>query len=119
VVWRVVDPPPPPEQTALGRMAEVGARVLHFVFYALLVAIPVMGILVQFARGRALPIFGVWEIASPWVRDRDFARSMIGIHELLANALMVLALLHGAAALMHHFVFRDRTLRRMLPGTVN
>jgi cytochrome b561 len=119
LAWRVVDPPPAPEKTVLGGAAEASARALHFIFYALLVAIPVMGILVEFARGGALPIFGVWEIASPWVRDRAFSRSMIGIHALLANTLMVLAVLHGAAALAHHFVFRDRTLRRMLPGTAN
>jgi cytochrome b561 len=35
---------------------------------------------------------------------------------LLANTLIVVASLHGAAALMHHFVLGDRTLRRMLPG---
>jgi cytochrome b561 len=38
------------------------------------------------------------------------------VHELLANALLILAGIHTAAALMHHYVFRDRTLVRMLPG---
>jgi cytochrome b561 len=119
LVWRFIDPPPPPETTALGGIAEAGARIVHVVLYALLIAIPIMGTLVQFARGNALPIFGLWEITSPWVRDREFARSILGIHELLANTLVVLAVLHGAAALVHHFVLGDRTLRRMLPGTVN
>jgi len=117
LAWRMVDPPPPPEKTPLGGLAEIAARVTHIALYALLVAIPVFGILVQFARGRALPIFGLFDIASPWVRDRDFSRTMLGIHELFANTLMVVAVLHGLAALAHHFVFGDRTLRRMLPGT--
>jgi cytochrome b561 len=78
-----------------------------------------LGILVQFARGHALPVFGLWEIASPWVRDREFAKSMLEVHELMANALVVLAAMHGAAALVHHFVLGDRTLRRMLPGTAH
>jgi cytochrome b561 len=38
------------------------------------------------------------------------------VHELLANALLILAGLHACAALIHHYVFRDRTLVRMLPG---
>jgi cytochrome b561 len=39
------------------------------------------------------------------------------IHELLAHGLLALAGLHAAAAVVHHLVFRDRTLVRMLPGS--
>jgi cytochrome b561 len=116
--WRFVDPPPPPEQTALGRIGEIGAQSAHYALYALLVAIPIFGILVQFTRGHALPIFGLFEISSPWLRDRALAKSLVEIHEWLANALILVASLHGAAALMHHFVLGDRTLRRMLPGAI-
>jgi cytochrome b561 len=38
------------------------------------------------------------------------------VHELVANALLIFAALHAAAALIHHYVFHDRTLVRMLPG---
>jgi cytochrome b561 len=118
IAWRFIDPPPPPEKTRLGDLAEIGAKLAHIALYALLVAIPVMGVLTQFARGHALPIFGLWEIASPWVRDRAFAKSMQDIHELLADALVILAAVHGVAALAHHFVLGDRTLQRMLPQPI-
>ena len=36
-------------------------------------------------------------------------------HETLANGLIILATIHAGAAFVHHFVFRDRTLTRMLP----
>ena len=36
-------------------------------------------------------------------------------HEAMATTLAVLALVHIAAALKHHFVDRDEVLRRMLP----
>jgi cytochrome b561 len=116
LAWRIFDPPPPPEKTAFGAGGELGSKFIHGVLYALLLAIPSMGVVVQFARGHALPIFSVVDIASPWARDREFARAMLSIHELLANSLMLVAVLHGGAALTHHFVLRDRTLRRMLPG---
>jgi cytochrome b561 len=70
---------------------------------------------VQFARGNALPVFGLFEIASPWSANRSFARSMKDVHEVLANTLVILAVLHAAAALAHHWLLRDRTLLRMLP----
>jgi cytochrome b561 len=38
--------------------------------------VPVVGIILQFARGDALSIFGLYEIASPWTKDRAFASSV-------------------------------------------
>ena len=88
----------------------------HFALYVLLFAVPIAGIVLQFARGDSLSIFGMVDIGSPWPRDRAFAESVKGVHELLAHALLAAAGLHAAAALVHHWVFRDRTLVRMLPG---
>ena len=36
-------------------------------------------------------------------------------HSLPANLLMALALIHATAALVHHYLWRDAVLRRMLP----
>jgi cytochrome b561 len=71
----------------------------------------------QFARGDSLSLFGLFDIASPWARDKTFAHSVKEIHEVLAHALLAVASFHAAAALVHHWVFRDRTLVRMLPGS--
>lgn len=114
--WRLANPPPPPEHTIFGAWVDRLGRLTHYVLYALLIAAPITGILLQFARGDALPIFGLTEIPSPWSADRAFARNIKEIHELMANALVILAALHAAAALVHHWVLRDRTLVRMLPG---
>jgi cytochrome b561 len=113
--WRLVDPPPPIETTRFGTWLGIAARVTHFALYALLIATPALGIALQFARGNALPIFGLAEIASPWIRDRAFASSTKELHETSANLLMMVAALHTAAALAHHWLWRDRTLGRMLP----
>ena len=117
LLWRLADPPPPPEATVLGVWLDWAGRLAHYALYALLIAAPVAGIVLQFARGDALPLFGLSEIPSPWLADRTFARSVKEVHEVLANGLMILAGLHAAAALVHHWLFRDRTLVRMLPGS--
>lgn len=114
--WRLADPPPP-EDPAIGRWSERAARAIHYIMYALLVAAPIAGIVLQFARGHALPVFGLAEIASPWAADRSFAHNVKEVHETLANALLLLVGLHAAAALVHHYVLHDRTLTRMLPGS--
>jgi cytochrome b561 len=116
LAWRIADPPPPPEKTRFGRLLERAAKFSHFALYALLLAVPLMGILVELKRGGSLPIFGLWEVPSPWPVDRNTARSVLKAHEYLANTLVALAGIHAAAALTHHWAFRDRTLMRMLPG---
>lgn len=118
LLWRLADPPPPAETTVPWAWLEHVGRVTHFALYGLLIAAPAAGILVQFSRGNALPLFGLSELPSPWMADRSFARSAKEIHEVLANGLMVLALVHAAAALAHHWLFRDRTLVRMLPRSL-
>ena len=116
LMWRLGNPPPSSEPTMFGKWLDRASRLAHYALYMLLVAAPVAGIVLQFARGDALPVFGLFEIASPWPADKAFARSVKDVHEILANVLVILAALHAAAALVHHWVFRDRTLVRMLPG---
>ena len=117
LIWRFVNPPPPVEPTQFGRSLEIASRVSHWTIYALLVAVPFVGIVVTLKRGAALPIFGLWDVASPWPADRATARSALGAHEVLANAFLILAGIRAGAALLHHYAFRDRTLARMLPGS--
>ncbi|MDE2375868.1 cytochrome b [Bradyrhizobium sp.] len=112
--WRLADSPPP-EDPSIGPWSERAAHAIHYLMYALLIAAPVVGIVLQFARGQSLPVFGLFEIASPWTADRSFSRSVKEVHETLANGLLILVGLHAAAALVHHYVLRDRTLVRMLP----
>jgi cytochrome b561 len=115
LLWRLADPPPPSEVTVLGIWLDRAARLAHYALYALVIATPVAGVVLQFARGDALPLFGISEMPSPWPADRAFARSVKDVHEVLANSLMILAAFHAAAALFHHWILRDRTLVRMLP----
>ncbi len=116
LAWRMVNPPPPPEPTRFGWLQQAIAALTHYVLYGLLVAVPFMGILVQLKRGHALPLFGIWDLNSPWPVHRPMAKSLLKVHEYLADALLLLAGVHAAAALVHHYLFEDRTLLRMLPG---
>jgi cytochrome b561 len=118
IAWRLIDPPPPLEPTRFGHWVEIVARLGHLALYGLLIALPVVGVLLQFARGDALPVFGIIDITSPWVKDRNLAESLKDVHEMLANLLMIVAGVHVAAALAHHWLLGDRTLARMLPGFI-
>lgn len=94
------------------RMASKGT---HYLLYALLVAEAALGFAFRWGAGRPMAFFGtgippmIGEITKPLRRElRQF-------HEWIAWAIIVLALLHAAAALYHHYVLKDRVLERMLP----
>jgi cytochrome b561 len=112
--WRFARPVPT-LVTKLGPWADFVAVAMQWLLLALMIAVPVSGITLEFARGQPLPLFGFAEVASPWPGDRAFARSVKEVHETVANILLVFATLHAAAALFHHFVLKDRVLARMLP----
>jgi cytochrome b561 len=116
LAWRATNPSPPLERTRFGWLLEAASKLSHWSLYALLLLVPFVGIVVQLKRGHTLPIFGIWDFASPWPADRATARSILRVHKYLADALLILAGIHASAALVHHWVFGDRTLTRMLPG---
>jgi cytochrome b561 len=119
IPWRIANPPPKIVPTEFGRWlvewTDPASRLVHYVLYGLLVLVPALGIALQFAQGHPLPLFGFAEIRSPWPADKAFAHSIKEVHEVSANILVILAVFHMTAALVHHVVFGDNTLRRMLP----
>lgn len=115
LTWNVFNPPPSARTTTLGIWSVRLRQAAHYLLYALLIAVPVAGIVLQFAHGESIPVFGLFEIVSPWVKDRAFSRNIKEVHEILAHTLIVVAGFHAAAALIHHWILRDRTLARMLP----
>lgn len=115
-LWREFDGVPRPEANPLDPWLHRLATLVHWLLYLLLAVTPIVGITLASARGNTVPVFGLFDI-TPWLTpDRQLARTILGIHTLLANALVILALAHAGAALIHHWFFKDRTLTRMLPG---
>ncbi len=113
---RVV-PPAPVAEAYPHSLAIYAAKIVHLSLYALLFAVPAAGILTLFYGGEPLAIFGMHDIPSPWLKNRELKHYALEIHELFANLLLFLAGLHAVAALIHHYVLKDSALKRMLPET--
>ncbi|MEP9352775.1 cytochrome b [Xanthobacter sp. KR7-65] len=105
----------PPASRQISRPMAIASHAAHGLLYVLLIATLAVGVYLAFLRGNAVSFFSLFTIPSPIAVNRDLARQVIELHEWLANALVVLALLHAAAALAHHFVMKDDVLKRMLP----
>lgn len=113
LVWRVSQTRPAP--MASHKPWEVSlAHVVHWIFYGFLLLMFCSGYLITTAKGQPLYIFDWFSIPAS-ITDIDNLEDWAGeVHELLAFTLIGLAVLHGAAALKHHFIDRDGTLLRML-----
>lgn len=113
--WRLAHRPPPlPEQLPGWRSA--AARIVHRLFYALMILVPLSGWIRTSAGSYPLTWFALFDVPKfPVERGSPEAAAAATAHEILAWSMIALILLHVAAALHHHFVLRDRVLARMLP----
>jgi len=89
------------------------ARLTHWCLYALILLTVGLGIATTWTRGDS--VFGLFTIPTFDPGNRALMREIHGWHALAANTVLIVAGLHAAAALFHHFIMRDETLRRMLP----
>ncbi len=105
----------PPFAAGVPPGQQVAARFVHLVFYALMIALPMTGWLMSSAGGYPVPIFGAFSLPDLIGLNDDHFRLYIAVHRWLGYALLMLVGLHAAAALHHHLVRRDDTLRQMLP----
>lgn len=84
----------------------------HFLLYATMFLMPVTGVLTMIGKGYGLKTFGMQLVDKgaeiPW------AATVGSLHSPVAWLLLVLVIGHIGIALIHHFVRRDDTLKRML-----
>ncbi|MCY1177595.1 cytochrome b [Pseudomonas alkylphenolica] len=113
VAWRFISPPP----AALpnhGKLTRIASKAGHGLLYLGLFAVMIAGYLISTADGVGIPVFGLFEVPA-LVSDLPDQADVAGvIHFYLAWGLVIFAGLHGLAALKHHFIDRDATLKRML-----
>ncbi|PTM38547.1 cytochrome b [Bosea sp. 124] len=113
MAWRLGHRPPAPTDRSplVARASGLG----HASLYALMLAVPVIGLVYAVLRGQGLDLglFSIPPITA--AAARTVSRPVKEIHEWAAYALIGLAALHALVALWHHVVLKDGVLRRMLP----
>lgn len=114
LLWRLYAPPPPPV-AGMPAWQEKAALYMHRLLYAILFAMPLVGWAGTSAFPAAIMVFGLFELPPLLEPNRELSNILLGIHWRLGWALCALIAVHIAAALYHHFVTKDDTLRRMLP----
>jgi cytochrome b561 len=113
LLWRIVNPRPGAVSTA-SRTEQRVAHTVHWLLYGLVFAVMLAGYLISTADGRAIEVFGLFNVPALVTGIPNMEDSAGQAHLVLAISLISLATLHALAALKHHFFDRDQTLRRML-----
>ena len=112
VVWRNLNPRPRPEPAPAHEL--LAAKAMHWVLYLVIAALLITGYLISTADGRSIEVFELFSVPAlpAFVENQE---TVVGdIHEILAWTLAACVAVHFLAALKHHFLDRDKTLRRML-----
>ena len=110
--WRAFAATPPSPGPGFMRLA---ASAMHLMLYAVILAVPIGGVLMMAAKGRPFAVFGLLAVPPLMATDRAFGGSLEETHELLAYLMLVLIGLHSAAAVFHQVILKDGALTRMLP----
>lgn len=114
LLWRSAHRPPP-LLAGTPRWQAIAAQATHLGLYLLMLAIPLTGWLMSSAFGIQVVWFGLIPLPDLIGKDKQLGELFKEVHESLNATLVLLVLLHSAAALQHHFIKHDGTLARMLP----
>jgi len=93
----------------------IASKVTHYSLYAMLVAEAALGFVFRWGAGRPMAFFGTGIPPLIAKMPRPVTRQLREFHEWIGWAIVIVALLHAAAALYHHYVLKDRVLARMWP----
>ena len=114
VAARLARPAPPITPTPPA-WQHAAAAAMHVALYAFLIGMPLAGWVLLSASGKPIPFFGL-ELPALISPDKALASRIKEIHETVGEIGYWLVGLHALAALLHHYLLHDDTLRRMLPA---
>ena len=119
ILWAFTQPRPG-LLNADRRLEALLAHTVHWLLYGSLLLVPLTGWIHHAATTGFAPIWWPFGQDLPFIRKDDgLALRFAALHVVFERVLVVAILLHVAGALKHHFIDRDATLRRMLPGTTD
>lgn len=115
LLWRVRNRPPAFDPVLRPWEATL-ARITHWLFYAMMIGIPITGWLVVSTNDRATSFFGLFELPPfPWWRGKEAHELAEELHEIAGKLMIGLIVLHVLGALKHHFEGHKHLIGRMAP----
>ncbi len=113
--------PPPPLPDSLPRLQRLAAEASHYLLYALMFVMPLVGWAMLSAAPQPIAIAGGLYLPPILAPDAVTYAGLRRMHRILAYVLFVTIVVHFGAALMHALIRRDGVFESMAslrPGTV-
>ena len=125
ILWKLSNQSPTPEPGS--KMEHLAAKLGHLALYAVMIIMPITGYL---GTGVDVEYFFMFDITNfkdtalfantfgAEMSFKEFEKPLDFIHKDIMGSFVVWLLIlgHAAAALYHHFIKQDRTLKRMTSG---
>jgi len=115
LLWRLTHPVAP--ETNLPPWQRVGSELVHWLLYIVVLLSTLSGWFAASAKGWTLYLFGLVPLPRLVEQGSALGRGIGNLHATLTWILLALVAIHIATALVHLFIYRDRVMHRMLPGT--
>ena len=97
-----------------GKVINIMAYLVHHLFYLLVLLLVITGYLITTAKGQGIDVFGWFSVSAVFAENAYISELSGTLHDLIAVVFMLLFITHTLAALYHHFIIRDNTLKLML-----
>jgi len=110
--WRLTHGPPPVDSSSI--VMTWLAKAAHIALYAFIILQPIFGVLTFNVEGNPVPLLGTGMSFSIVGANASLAPLVEDLHEAVGEIFYYVIGLHAAAALWHHYVLRDDTMRRMI-----
>jgi cytochrome b561 len=114
IAWKAINRGKP-VPVAMPRPQKIAAAAGHGLLYLLILAQPISGWMMSSAANYPVTFFGLFQFPAIVTPNEGMHETYEDLHEFLFNGILVVAVVHVLAALYHHFIQKDDTLRRMLP----
>ena len=111
LLWRWSNPKP--KKIGLNKLFHTLSNTAFFVFYFGMIAAPITGYVLMNIEGKQVSFFG-YKLISFVGETNNYEKLAHNFHGIAGDLLLYAFILHLIAAMYHHYVKKDNTLKRML-----
>jgi len=103
----------PPLPSNFPTLIKLGAHIVHYSFYAVLIAMPIAGYLMGAYAGRQMHFFGV-DLPKFLPENKELSSFFRDTHEIFAWLLVAMVIAHILFALKHRYIDKQDIIYRMM-----
>ncbi len=110
-IWNYSQTRPKPQEKTTSLNLLAGAA--HLMLYLITALLITSGYLISTAKGQGIEVFRFFELPAALPGSSERGELSGKAHAVLGTLFILMTALHVIAALVHHYIFKDDTLKKM------